>query len=151
MDKHHELPPTARTPIWRTITKAAASGEFVLQVCQQCKAVQYPPRELCKECLHHELQWEKISPKGKLISYTELNASTNAFFRTHLPLQIALVKLDCGPVLFAHMIHKPAKNGDRISIRSTRDLSGEGVFIAVHDDGDEKTQLRGLDSFLIQD
>jgi uncharacterized OB-fold protein len=151
MDKCKELPPSARTTVWHTVTKAAQSGEFILQVCKHCDAVQYPPRELCKDCLEDKLEWEKVSAKGKLISYTALHASTNAFFREHLPRQIALLKLDCGPLIFAHMACDTAKTGDRVSIASRCDMSGEGVFIALLDSADEQAQLNQLKSVLLPD
>lgn len=151
MNNHHELPPTARTSIWRKITEAAESGEFMLQVCKQCESVQYPPRELCGNCLHDALEWEKISAKGRLISHTELHASTNAFFREHLPLQVALVKLECGAILFVHIAHDEIKTGDAVTILNRRDVSGEGVFVAIIDASDEQIQLTRLNSILLQD
>ncbi len=149
MDNHQKLPPTARTAVWRRITRAAESGAFILQVCRNCKAVQYPPRELCNDCLHDELEWEKISNRGTLISATVLHTSTNAFFREHLPHQVALVKLDCGPVLFTHLAHAEAKTGDRVYLLNRRDLSGEGVFIAVVETEAEEEQFRRLSSVLL--
>ena len=147
----HLLPPNKRTPVWHRVTTAVESGEFVLQVCKNCSAVQYPPRELCKDCLHDELQWEEISAEGTLISYTVLHASTNAFFREHLPHKVALVKLDCGPVLFAHLAYDEAKTGDKVTIINRRDLSGVGVFIAIVDSVDNQDQIICLNSILLSE
>ena len=122
-----------------------------MQVCKNCSAVQYPPRELCKDCLHDELQWEEISAEGTLISYTVLHASTNAFFREHLPHQTALVKLDCGPVLIAHLAYDKAKTGDNVTVINRRDISGEGVFVALVDAVDEQKQLTRLNTLLMRD
>ena len=151
MDNHNLLPPSGRTPIWRDITKAAETGEFRLQVCQHCQSVQYPPRELCKDCLYDELEWEKLSPEGEIISFTSLHASTNAFFREYLPRHLALVKLDCGPVLFTHAAYDDAKTGERVTIINKRDLSGEGVFISLKNSEDQQTQLSQLNTLLLED
>ena len=151
MDNDSALPPTGRTPIWRHITKVAKSGDFVLQVCQACEKVQYPPRELCKDCLQDKLEWQKLSSHGELISHTRLHASTNAFFREHLPRQIALIKMDCGPIIFAHIAYPDAKTGDRLTIVSKRDLSGEGVFIALTDLIEANVQLAELNNLLLED
>ena len=147
----NHLPPTKRTPVWHQVTAAAESGEFVLQVCNNCSAVQYPPRELCKDCLHDELQWEEISAEGTLISYTVLHASTNAFFREPLPHQAALVKLDCGPILITHLAYDEAKTGDIVTVINRRDISGEGVFVALVDAVDEQIQLTRLNTLLMRD
>jgi uncharacterized OB-fold protein len=151
MDNNYALPPSGRTPVWRHITKAAKSGDFVLQVCQACETVQYPPRELCKDCLQDKLEWQKLSPQGELISHTNLHASTNAFFREYLPRKIALIKMDCGPIIFAHIAYSDAKTGDRLTIISKRDLSGEGVFIALTDLIEANVQLDQLNKLLLQD
>ena len=41
------LPPAARGRVALGLTAAAAEGRFALQVCADCGAVQYPPREAC--------------------------------------------------------------------------------------------------------
>jgi len=151
MHKQHTLPTAARTAVGKGINLAAESAEIVLQVCQHCKAMQYPPRELCKDCLHNELEWEQVVTSGKLISWTILHASTNTFFREHLPRQIALVKLDCGPTLFAHMACDNAKSGDRVYLLNRHDVSGAAVFIAIAEAGEEGAQLNKLSTLLLPD
>ncbi len=151
MHKPQLLPPAARTPIWQRLSAAAKTGEFILQVCQHCNTVQYPPRELCKDCLHDELEWQQLSAQGELVCCTVLQASTNAFFREHGPCQVALVKLDCGPLLFAHMACSEAGIGERITVINRCDLSGEGVFIAIIDAVDKQKQLQQLKSLLSAD
>ncbi len=148
MDSSQILPPATRTSVCRGISAAAKNNEFVLQVCQHCERVQYPPRECCQECLHDELKWEKVATTGELLSHTVLHVSTHAFFREHGPVQIALVKLDCGPVLFAHMAYDDAKSGDRVSLENRSGLSGEGIFVVIVETGDAEKQLSGLNRLL---
>ncbi|MBT7952021.1 MAG: hypothetical protein HN764_10385 [Gammaproteobacteria bacterium] len=150
MTEHELTPPAARTGGWQAISEAASTGDFILQVCESCESVQYPPRELCGNCLKDELEWKQVSNKGRLISNTVLHASTNAFFRAYGPRQIALVKLDSGAVLFAHMAHNKAQPGDNIYLLNRLDLSGEGVFIAIIEGSDEKTQLDEFKILLLQ-
>ncbi|HLB16524.1 MAG TPA: zinc ribbon domain-containing protein, partial [Burkholderiales bacterium] len=42
------LPPGTRSRVALGLTAAAAEGRFALQVCRDCGAVQYPPREACQ-------------------------------------------------------------------------------------------------------
>jgi uncharacterized OB-fold protein len=79
-----------------------------------------------------------------LISQTVLHASTNAFFRENGPRHIALVKLDSGSILFAHMADVAARPGDRVYLLSKTDLGGSGVFVAVIERIDEQSQLDAL-------
>ena len=51
------LPPWARGRTALGMTAAAAEGRFELQVCQRCRAVQYPPRDACHRCLSPQLKW----------------------------------------------------------------------------------------------
>ncbi len=51
------LPPGGRSRAALGLTAAAAEGGFALQVCADCAAVQYPPREACHRCLSVKLRW----------------------------------------------------------------------------------------------
>src|SRR5690625_6142847 len=66
------LPPATRSRQALGLTAAAAEGQFKLQVCQSCNAVQYPPRELCHQCLSSKLLWQRVKPDRKS---TRLNSS----------------------------------------------------------------------------
>ena len=90
------LPPSGRSRIALGLTAAAALGRFELQVCRDCGAVQYPPRESCHRCLSPTLDWTAQSGSGELISETTLFHSNEPFFRRRLPCRLGLVRLDCG-------------------------------------------------------
>jgi len=62
------LPPSARSRAALGLTAAAALGRFELQVCGDCGAVQYPPRESCQRCLSGALRWREQSGAGELIA-----------------------------------------------------------------------------------
>ena len=85
------------------MTEAAAAGRFELQQCRKCGAVQYPPRDACRQCLSVELEWSVQSGAGRMISETTLFHSHLARFKDQLPLRIGLVQLKCGPVALAHV------------------------------------------------
>ena len=61
------LPPQKRTSVWKPISEAAGRGEFILPVCEKCQSIQYPPREICHDCLSADLKWEPIPTSGELI------------------------------------------------------------------------------------
>jgi uncharacterized OB-fold protein len=148
MENKELLPPELRTDVWAPVSRAAESAEFILQQCSACESIQYPPREICHVCLEDALEWRQISNKGKLISHTNLHASTNAFFRENAPSQIALVKLGAGPIIFAHIATENAQTGDRVYLLNRLDISDESVFVAISEDADEKIQLNQLDLLL---
>ena len=96
-------PPGARSRRALGLTAAAAQGEFKLQVCQSCSAVQYPPREVCHECLSEQLQWSPVDPRGTLLAGTTLDHSNDMYFRERLPWRVGTVIMNAGPSVVAHI------------------------------------------------
>lgn len=79
-----------------------AQGPLVLQVCEQCGTVQYPAREVCRNCLGGELTPGPVDGGGTVVSWCRLHASLEAEFRDRLPMLVASIRLTTGPVVLAH-------------------------------------------------
>ncbi len=47
-------PPDSRSRAALGLSVAAARGRFMLQVCTECSAIQYPPRSRCSVCYTRE-------------------------------------------------------------------------------------------------
>jgi len=124
------LPPAARSRRAHGLTAAAAEGEFRLQICAQCGAVQYPPREVCRQCLSEHLHWQVVNPQGTLIATTTLHHSNDLYFRERLPWRIGTVHMDAGPSVVAH-VHGDCVEGGRIRLALKLDRSGQAVMIAL--------------------
>lgn len=131
------LPPWARGRVALGMTAAAAEGRFELQVCKDCRAVQYPPREACHRCLSARLQWRAQSGEGTLLGTTTLHHSNDPFFRERLPWRLGLVQLATGPSLVVHLHGEvgdapaPARVGARL------DRAGQAVLIGFPPEGSE--------------
>lgn len=123
-------PPAARSAAAAGLTAAAARGVFELQVCAQCGAVQYPPREACHRCLSIELPWRAQDGTGELIASTTLHHSVDPYFRARLPWRIGLVRLDAGPSVVAHLHARCVEAPLRVVVGARLDASGQGVLIA---------------------
>jgi NAD(P)-dependent dehydrogenase (short-subunit alcohol dehydrogenase family)/uncharacterized OB-fold protein len=124
------LPPWARSRVAQGLTAAAALGRFELQVCRDCGAVQYPPREVCGRCLSPRLQWKQQSGAGGLLSETQLHHSNDLFFRERLPWRLGLVQLDTGPTLIVHLHGDVAPAPTRVQVGARLDRAGQAVLIA---------------------
>lgn len=125
-------PPGARTALGRQLSDAARQDHaLVLQTCKQCRAVQYPPREVCRECLGDKLAWEPVDNHGTVMASVELQHSLNDFFVAQLPWLIGSIKLDCGPVVMVHMANKLNKSGLKVNVFAHADASGAAVLVAV--------------------
>ena len=75
------LPPQTRSRVALGLTAAAARGQLELQVCRDCGAVQYPPREVCRTCLSHRFVWRPNGGRGELLTDTVLRIPQELFFR----------------------------------------------------------------------
>lgn len=124
------LPPGARSRKALGLTAAAAKGEFRLQTCQACGAVQYPPREVCRQCLSEQLTWQAVNPHGTLLATTTLHHSNDLYFRERLPWRVGTVLMEAGPSVVAH-VHGDCAEGERVKLALKLDRSGQAVLIAL--------------------
>lgn len=107
----------------------ASRGVFELQKCADCGAYSWPPRDICASCWSDRLVWAPASPHGMVIATTTLHASLEDFFKSRLPWRIGTVRLDAGPVAFAHL-HPSVRDGDRVLLVARTDFANRGVLIA---------------------
>ncbi|ABD54253.1 SDR family NAD(P)-dependent oxidoreductase [Jannaschia sp. CCS1] len=140
-------PPEARSRAALGLSAAAAEGRFALQVCAECQAVQYPPRDACAACIGTDLVWQDISPDGHLLAETTIQTSTKLFFRERAPWRMGSVKLTAGPVVLCH-VHGDCTRGGPVKILNRLDKSGQAVLIAIPPERtehmDDDPQLRAM-------
>lgn len=129
------LPPWARGRVALGITAGAAEGRFVLQTCEDCGTVQYPPREACGKCLSSSLQWRQQSGEGQLLSSTTLHHSNDLFFRERLPWRLGLVHLDAGPTVVVHLHGEVGEAPARVRVGARLDRAGQAVLIGFPNEG----------------
>jgi NAD(P)-dependent dehydrogenase (short-subunit alcohol dehydrogenase family)/uncharacterized OB-fold protein len=125
------LPPQARSRVALGLTAAAARGDFELQVCGNCAAVQYPPREACHRCLGVELRWTWQSGEGVLIAGTTLSHSNDEYFRRRLPWRVGMVRLDAGPIVIVHLHGAVAEAPARVRVLARLDRAGQAALVAL--------------------
>jgi NAD(P)-dependent dehydrogenase (short-subunit alcohol dehydrogenase family)/uncharacterized OB-fold protein len=125
------LPPATRSRVALGMTAGAARGDLQMQVCQQCRTVQYPPREACRTCLSDDLRWEFQVGFGKLIAETRLHHSQELYFRERTPWRIGIVQLDAGPSVIAHLHGEVAKPPTAVRVIAQLDRAGQVALMAI--------------------
>ena len=123
-------PPSVRSRAAMALSAAAAEGRFALQVCPECDAVQYPPRDACVGCLNTHLFWQDVNPAGTLLAETTVNISVNLYFRERGDWRVGTVQLDAGPSVVCHL-HADCISGRRVRLLNRLDRAGEGVMVAL--------------------
>jgi NAD(P)-dependent dehydrogenase (short-subunit alcohol dehydrogenase family)/uncharacterized OB-fold protein len=129
------LPPAARSRVALGLTAAAARGRLELQVCLDCGAVQYPPREVCRACLSHRLVWRPQTGRGELISETVLHNAQELFFRERLPWRIGNVRVDAGVNVMAYVHENVGAAPCRVRVEAALDRAGQAALVAVAEQG----------------
>lgn len=132
--KARHLSPSARSRAMHAMSARAAQGRFVLQVCADCGKATYPPREACPACWG-ELAWHDQPNSATVLCETTIRASTDLYFRDHLPWRMGKVLLDVGPVALVHL-HRDLKVDDRAAIRLMLDRGGNAALFALPPSGD---------------
>ena len=123
------LPPGKRSREAHGLTAMAAVGRFALQVCNECQKVQYPPRQICSNCLNDKLFWRDVNNGGKLLAETKLQHSNDTYFRDRVPWRLGIVIADAGPSIVAHLGEDCIRD-QRVRMSLSIDRAGNAVITA---------------------
>ena len=52
------------TPELRPFFDASKQGQLVVQKCDNCGTLRFPPRRMCSNCLSREASWTPVSGEG---------------------------------------------------------------------------------------
>src|SRR4030043_417762 len=75
---------------------------LVGEVCPDCEAKIFPPRDVCPHCGGPANQEYQFSGKGEVFSYTTIYDAPEGF-QSNIPYTVALVKLKEGPMVTAQL------------------------------------------------
>jgi uncharacterized OB-fold protein len=91
------------TPETQEFWDAAKTGDLLLQRCNTCSNVYFPPRPFCPACASRSVSSFKATGRGTLHSYV-INHRPAPGFEQDAPYAIAVVKLDEGPKMMTTMV-----------------------------------------------
>lgn len=125
----------ARSPMGSRLSAALATGQFVLPSCQMCSAVNYPPSEVCRVCLSDEIGLAACDPSASVIASALVVRSYADDFKDRAPTPIASVKMNVGPIVFAHAAELLDVGVD-VTLIAMKDRLGDGVLGVVRNADD---------------
>jgi len=92
-------------PYWH----ATKAGKLLLQRCKSCGELVWCPRPACIECGSEQLDWEQVSGRGTVYSFTVIRqvAGRGGAFAKDIPYVIAWVDLEEGPRFYTNIVDCP--------------------------------------------
>ncbi len=92
------------TPELRPFFEASKNGQLVVQKCNGCGALRFPPRRLCANCLSRESSWTPVSGEGEVYSFIIMHRVYHPAFATQVPYAVATIKLKEGVRMLSNVI-----------------------------------------------
>lgn len=84
--------------------EAARRHELVMQRCAHCYRFRFYPRSVCPYCLSDEFQWQRVSGRGVIHSFTVVHRPPHPAFRDRVPYVLALIKLEEGIQMMSNVV-----------------------------------------------
>ncbi len=72
--------------------EAAAEHRLVVQRCTECGRTRIPPAPLCASCGSHDSDWQEVSGRGEVFTYTTVHRPIAA--DQEVPFVIAVIALE---------------------------------------------------------
>lgn len=117
----------------------ALEGERLLvQQCDACGGLQWPPRELCRVCGSFEHSWVEVSREGTLYSWTEVWHATSEQLRAEVPFTVALVAVEGGAVRFVGRLLGSESPYVGAQVEAVFERAGERVLVQWRLSDDEE-------------
>ena len=115
----------------KTFWEDLADGRFQLSLCENCDALQFPPKPVCPKCLSDKIVWREISGKGILYSRTRIHAAGGPF-ACMAPYSVGLVDLDEGVRILTRLMPSASslRLGSAIDLAVIDHVDGP-LFVAI--------------------
>jgi len=83
--------------------------------CKGCKAYVAPPRPLCPKCGSKNIEWARLSGKGKLEAFTVIYVPPTALVGK-IPYAVGIVKLEEGPRITGRLLGIDAEKPEKFNV-----------------------------------
>jgi uncharacterized OB-fold protein len=80
-------------PYW----EYAREHQLRMQKCVNCGHIRFPVSIVCPRCHSLEMEWTRLSGKGKVYSYIIYHQAYHPAYKDDIPYVVAIIQLDEGP------------------------------------------------------
>jgi uncharacterized OB-fold protein len=97
------------TPLTEPFWSALREHKLVVQRCDACGTLRFPPEAGCFACGSMESSWAEMSGRATLWSWTVGYPPLLPFFAERAPWPVAVVQLEEGPRLVTNIVDVPVE------------------------------------------
>lgn len=83
---------------------ACARHELIMRRCKNCRNYHYPPSAICPVCFSMDLEWDRVSGKGEVYTYTIVRRPAGPDWEDAVPYVIAVVRLEEGVKMVTNIV-----------------------------------------------
>jgi uncharacterized OB-fold protein len=87
--------------------EGARNHEFLIQRCEDCGHMWFPPMPNCSNCLSTESEWTRVSGRGTVFSYIVYHQGWLPGFKDEVPYNVAIIELDEGVRFINNVVGAP--------------------------------------------
>jgi len=88
----------------RPFFEGAKNNRLVIQKCESCGKLRFPPAQVCPECLSHKLGWVAVSGHGRVYSYSIMHRAYHPAFAGKVPYALVVVELEEGGKIMSNVV-----------------------------------------------
>jgi uncharacterized OB-fold protein len=107
--------------------EAARRGELRFQRCADCGAFRHYPRPACPRCLSRRYEWERVTGRGTVYTWTVVRGPTLPAFAEKVPYNVVDVLLEEGVHFVSEVLDCPLEE-----IRAG--MAVEATFVALDEE-----------------
>jgi len=100
----YEKPLPLLTKLSKAFYEGCKENKLLYQQCKDCGEVVFFPKELCSNCMSHNLEWLESRGKGKLYTFTVTYAGAPPAFTADGPYVLAIIEMDEGFRLMSNVV-----------------------------------------------
>lgn len=97
------------TPVTAPFWSALRERTLMIQRCEECEALRFPPEVGCYECGSTKVTWVEVSGRATLWSWTVGYPPLLPFFAERAPWPVGAVQLDEGPRMVTNIVDVPVE------------------------------------------
>lgn len=114
------------TPETAHFWEGTKRGQLLVQRCEACSHLFFPPRAFCPACSGWDVAPHPVAGRGRLLSYV---ISARPAPGIEAPYSVAVVRLDEGPTMMSNIV-----NCEQTPERLVLDMPLRVVFVAQSDE-----------------